>query len=62
MTPNCPRAETADIVDDFALNQEKWKNVFLKAMTKMIENGYEDGQLNEPQSGWLKGPKEGCEY
>jgi len=62
--PRCPPAETAGIVEELAEDTEKWKVLFLKAITKMVQNGYQEGQLHQPKNGWIQNENEmyGCLY
>ena len=62
--PRCPPADTAGIVEELAEDTERWKRFFLKAMTKMVQNGYQDGQLHQPKNEWIQNENEmdGCLY
>jgi len=56
--PRCKPAPTAGIVEELAEDVEKWKILFLKAMTKMVQNGYQDGELHQPKNGWIQSEDE----
>ena len=62
--PDCPLAPTAGIVEALADDTEMWKQLFLEAMTKMVQNGYQVNDLHEPNNGWIQNENDlaGCFY
>ena len=40
VTPGCPAAPTAPIVEDYAKDQAAWLDVFIPTLEKMLANGY----------------------
>ncbi|XP_013403613.1 putative ascorbate peroxidase [Lingula anatina] len=43
----CGRASTADIVEEYAMSNERWVRDFEKCFQKMISHGYENGTADE---------------